>query len=336
MVAPLVAGLWCRALPRRASGFLAAGWSTHSAPQMKCWRLSRHLRHSATAFYSTLVPSNDVTVYYKHGLPVINVLLPSRKERCQFTVKPMIMTVGSFLQDIQKEDKGIDTAAICSTEGARFASNTLMEVVLRNRFTLLINNTTFEVEPPIVDKVSSERASELDGIKSLVHSLYTALHLESHQIKQERELLQKLDNLQEQLQPFERMKFGLLQNAQAKTTRLMWVGLALLSTQGGALAWLTWWVYSWDIMEPVTYFITYGSAISFYAYFVLTRQDYVYPEIKDRQFLNYFYKKARKQRFDVEEYNKLKEDLARVEASLRRLRDPLKLKLPIQQLNADH
>lgn len=45
-----------------------------------------------------------------------------------------------------------------------------------------------------------------------------------------------------------------------------------MSTQGGALAWLTWWVYSWDIMEPVTYFITYGSAMAFYAYFVLTKQ----------------------------------------------------------------
>lgn len=63
-----------------------------------------------------------------------------------------------------------------------------------------------------------------------------------------------------------------MDSADAKTSRLLWVGLALMSTQGGALAWLTWWVYSWDIMEPVTYFITYGSAMAFYAYFVLTKQ----------------------------------------------------------------
>lgn len=68
------------------------------------------------------------------------------------------------------------------------------------------------------------------------------------------------------------MKARIMDSADAKTSRLLWIGLALMSTQGGALAWLTWWVYSWDIMEPVTYFITYGSAMAFYAYFVLTKQ----------------------------------------------------------------
>lgn len=45
-----------------------------------------------------------------------------------------------------------------------------------------------------------------------------------------------------------------------------------MATQFGILARLTWWEYSWDIMEPVTYFITYGSAMAMYAYFVMTRQ----------------------------------------------------------------
>lgn len=45
-----------------------------------------------------------------------------------------------------------------------------------------------------------------------------------------------------------------------------------MATQFGVLARLTWWEYSWDIMEPVTYFITYGTAMAMYAYFVLTRQ----------------------------------------------------------------
>ncbi|KAJ6668836.1 hypothetical protein lerEdw1_012322 [Lerista edwardsae] len=110
------------------------------------------------------------------------------------------------------------------------------------------------------------------------------------------------------------MKAGISADSNAKTSRLLWIGLALLSTQGGALAWLTWWVYSWDIMEPVTYFITYGSAMAFYAYFVLTKQDYVYPEARDRQFLNYFHQKSKGQRFNVDQYNKLKEAVAEVVA----------------------
>lgn len=54
----------------------------------------------------------EITVNYRHGLPLITLTLPSRKERCQFVVKPMLSTVGSFLQDLQNEDRGVKTAAV--------------------------------------------------------------------------------------------------------------------------------------------------------------------------------------------------------------------------------
>lgn len=68
------------------------------------------------------------------------------------------------------------------------------------------------------------------------------------------------------------MKAQLSKTADNRTSRVIWTGLALLSVQGGALAWLTWWVYSWDVMEPVTYFITYATSIGGFAYYVLTKQ----------------------------------------------------------------
>lgn len=45
-----------------------------------------------------------------------------------------------------------------------------------------------------------------------------------------------------------------------------------MSTTFGFFARLTWWEYSWDIMEPVTYFFTYGTSMAMMFYFVLTRQ----------------------------------------------------------------
>ena len=48
--------------------------------------------------------------------------------------------------------------------------------------------------------------------------------------------------------------------------------LGYMAWQFGFLARLTWWEYSWDIMEPVTYFVTYGTSLIVYAYFVLTRE----------------------------------------------------------------
>lgn len=55
------------------------------------------------------------------------------------------------------------------------------------------------------DKLSSEHATEMEDIKSLVHRLFVALHLEEHQIRKERELLQKLDHLKEELLPLEQV-----------------------------------------------------------------------------------------------------------------------------------
>lgn len=55
------------------------------------------------------------------------------------------------------------------------------------------------------DKLSSEHATEMEDIKSLVHRLFVALHLEDHQIKKERELLQKMDHLKEELLPLEQV-----------------------------------------------------------------------------------------------------------------------------------
>lgn len=51
---------------------------------------------------------------YQNGLPVISVSLPSRRERCQFTLKPLSDCVGVFLQQLQAEDRGIDRVAIYS------------------------------------------------------------------------------------------------------------------------------------------------------------------------------------------------------------------------------
>ena len=40
---------------------------------------------------------------------------------------------------------------------------------------------------------------------------------------------------------------------------------------------------------------------------MLTRQEYLYPDAADRQRLMLFHKKAKKHRWDVEKYNRLKQ-----------------------------
>ncbi|XP_072261797.1 calcium uniporter regulatory subunit MCUb, mitochondrial isoform X2 [Pyxicephalus adspersus] len=301
-----------------------------AASQVRNIRGTLHLNN--VCYYSTILPSSDVAVHYKHGLPIITLSLPSRNERCQFTIKPLTTTVGKFLQDIHNEDRGIEKLAAVSTDGTKFSASTLMGVLLKNDFHLVINNSTYHVHSPQTDKQPADESHGLDPVRSLVHSLYSTLKLEEHHLQKEQELIQRIEVLKEELMPLEQIRLNIQAKSDARTKIVMWTGLAVLSTQGGALGYLTWWVYSWDIMEPVTYFITYGNLIAFYAYYLLTNMDYVYPDARDRQFLHFFYKRAKRQKFDVERYNRLRNELAKSEESLGRLRNPLKLKLPIDQL----
>ncbi|XP_026537009.1 calcium uniporter protein, mitochondrial isoform X2 [Notechis scutatus] len=291
------------------------------------------LQTLGAVYCSTVVPSNDVTVIYQNGLPVISLSLPSRRERCQFTLKPLSDSVGVFLQQLQAEDRGIDRVAIYSPDGTRIAASTSIDLLLLDEFKLVINDLSYHVRPPKRDLLSHEDATTLNDVKTLIQQLYTTLCIEEHQLNKEKELIGRLEDLKQQLAPMEKIRMEICRKAEKRTTWLLWGGLAYMATQFGILARLTWWEYSWDIMEPVTYFITYGSAMAMYAYFVVTRQEYVYPDARDRQYLLFFHKGAKKTRFDLEKYNQLKDAIAQAELDLKRLRDPLQVHLPVQQIN---
>ena len=69
-----------------------------------------------------------------------------------------------------------------------------------------------------------------------------------------------------------------------------------------------------------------------YAYFLLTRQEYLYPDAADRQRLMIFHKKAKKHRWDVEKYNKIKQGINLVETDLKKMRDPLNIHVPAAKM----
>ena len=59
-----------------------------------------------------------------------------------------------------------------------------------------------------------------------------------------------MEALRSELGPLERQREEAMLAAEKRTNTLTWVGLGMMSVQFGILARLTWWEYSWDIMEP--------------------------------------------------------------------------------------
>ncbi|XP_023947098.1 calcium uniporter protein, mitochondrial [Bicyclus anynana] len=273
--------------------------------------------------------SDEVSVTYRRGLPVITVPLPSRREKCRFTLRPVSQTVGDLLEQVKAEDRGVERAvALAAEDRVRIAASDTVEALLENDFRLLINDTEYYVKSPAQERLSMEEITRLSDVRNLVNQLYEALNVREHQVRKERELRAQLEKLSAELQPLEEKRLSLEVETTRKTSALTWVGLGLMGVQFGVLARLTWWEYSWDIMEPVTYFVTYGTAMAAYAYFVLTKQEYILPDVKDRQHLITLHKKAKKIGLDLTQYNHLKDEVDKVQKDLARLRDPLHIHLP--------
>ena len=57
------------------------------------------------------------------------------------------------------------------------------------------------------------------------------------------------------------------------------VGVFGMTVVWGMLARLTWWEYSWDVMEPCTFFVTYGGAILCYSYYLGTKTNPDYDDV---------------------------------------------------------
>jgi hypothetical protein len=59
------------------------------------------------------------------------------------------------------------------------------------------------LSPP--DLLSHEDAATLNDVKTLVQQLYTTLCIEQHQLNKERELVERLEDLKQQLAPLEKV-----------------------------------------------------------------------------------------------------------------------------------
>ncbi|XP_020613428.1 calcium uniporter protein, mitochondrial-like [Orbicella faveolata] len=286
-------------------------------------RISKHW-----IFVSSRCRKDNVAVTFKSGFPVISVPLPSRRERCEFTLRPLSHTVKDFLKDIQEEDKGIERAMVYNEDGSRISGSTGVDVLLQSNFKLVLNEDSYLVLVPDESKPPIDDFRTVAHVKTLVHQMYSAMNIEQHQLEKERYLMQEWEKLQLELKPLEDLKAEIDRKSAQRTNFVVWGGLGYMALQFGLLARLTWWEYSWDIMEPVTYFVGYGTAMACYAYFVLTRQEFLYPDARDRQFLLFFHKLSKRKIFDIKRYNEIKDAISKIEGNLQVLRSPLFLHLP--------
>eukprot|EP01102_Stenamoeba_stenopodia_P002465 TRINITY_DN1229_c0_g1_i1.p1 TRINITY_DN1229_c0_g1~~TRINITY_DN1229_c0_g1_i1.p1 ORF type:complete len:331 (-),score=93.90 TRINITY_DN1229_c0_g1_i1:227-1219(-) len=125
------------------------------------------------------------------------------------------------------------------------------------------------------------------ALQTLVHlkpqnvftALYKAIDFNGSRIQT------SLAELQAMKEDFERkkdLKDQLDDKAHRAANRLIYLGGAWLFVQAAVLARMTWWEFSWDIVEPITYFVTFTGALIGYLYFATTKSEYTYEDLRDR------------------------------------------------------
>ena len=260
------------------------------------------------------------SVSLRAGVPSVTLRLPGSDTPCVFSCPPVTHKVSDLVRDIQIQDSSIDRVSIRTPSGEQIADATAAGVLFRSDFVLDVDGASFPVSVPTDVRNCVEH---LDDIRTLVSRLHSSLEIAEHDIAHQESLKSRLAEIDAELAPLNESYSKLVDKARFRNNLVVWGGLGFMACQFGLLARLTWWEYSWDIMEPVTYFVTYGTAMACYAYFVLTREDYTFPAARDRNYLLTLHKGISKTGFPVGKYNELVSESAKIRDALARMKDPV-------------
>lgn len=257
----------------------------------------------------------EVTRNESSGTVRVRVPLPTRGAT-MFSLLPG-SRMQSLLDDIRREDHGVESARVFDSEGNAVAGSTPVFDLSNATLDVAINDRVYALSLPDVLSSSSGDsggAAHLGAVVDRMNGVVESLRRD----QEERERIRaEATAIEEQLAPMESLRTECQERASRRARVLAWAGLGFLSLQFGFLARLTWWEYSWDLMEPVTYFVTIGTDLILFGYFVLTRTSFSAEAVKERSELKTFYKLAKKRGMDVSEYNALKQRLEECNQKLR-------------------
>ncbi|XP_074564137.1 calcium uniporter protein 5, mitochondrial-like [Curcuma longa] len=113
------------------------------------------------------------------------------------------------------------------------------------------------------------------------------------------------DPRREELDQLQKKKEEIDALAHKQVRRILWSGLGFLIAQIGLFFRLTFWEFSWDVMEPIAFFSTTAGLIAGYGYFLITSRDPTYQDLLKRLFLSRQRKLIQKRCFNIERYTEL-------------------------------
>ncbi|KGN62066.1 calcium uniporter protein 2, mitochondrial [Cucumis sativus] len=114
------------------------------------------------------------------------------------------------------------------------------------------------------------------------------------------------DAIRKEFEAMEIQKAAIDKRAETLTRRELWCGLGFLVAQTAAFMRLTFWELTWDVMEPICFYVTSGYFIAGYTFFLKTSKEPSFEGFFQSRFSTKQKRLMKLQNFDIARYNKLR------------------------------
>ncbi|KAK7406638.1 hypothetical protein VNO78_08267 [Psophocarpus tetragonolobus] len=114
------------------------------------------------------------------------------------------------------------------------------------------------------------------------------------------------ESVRRELEEMERKKLAIDNRADTMVRRELWGGLGFLIVQTVAFMRLTFWELTWDVMEPICFYLTSMYFMAGYAFFLRTSKEPSFQGVYQTRFSSKQKRLMQLQNFDIQRYNQLR------------------------------
>lgn len=123
------------------------------------------------------------------------------------------------------------------------------------------------------------------------------------------------DSVRKELEEMEREKTAIDNKADTLVRRELWGGLGFLALQTAAFMRLTFWELSWDVMEPICFYVTTMYFMAGYSFFLRTSKEPCFEGFYQSRFSTKQKRLMKLHNFDISRYNQLRAASSQVPSS---------------------
>lgn len=114
------------------------------------------------------------------------------------------------------------------------------------------------------------------------------------------------DSMRKEFEEMERKKSAIDNKADAMVRLELWGGLGFLVVQTVAFMRLTFWELTWDVMEPICFYLTSMYFMAGYTFFLRTSKEPSFEGFYQARFSSKQKRLMKLHNFDIERYNELR------------------------------